>query len=123
MSYLVDRSVLMRLANGADPSHSIAAGAMLELHRRKESLHLAPQNLVEFRNAATRPTAVNGLGLSSSEAEAKANGFEARLLLLPETPAIHQTWKSIVSTLGILGKQVHDARLVAVCHVNAVSIF
>jgi predicted nucleic acid-binding protein len=121
MSYLVDTSVLVRLANVADSSHSSAANAMLELHRLKEMPHLTPQNLIEFRNAATRPLAQNGLGLSAAEAEAKAAVFEATMHLLPDSPNVYPTWKSLVSVLGIIGKQVHDARLVAVCHVHSVS--
>lgn len=47
--------------------------------------------------------------------------FEARFPLLPDTPAIFPAWKAIVGSLGIIGKQVHDARLVAVCHAHGVS--
>lgn len=54
MSFLVDTSVLGRLANRADEAHSIATQAVAELHRRGEALHLTGQNLIEFRNFATR---------------------------------------------------------------------
>jgi len=121
MAHLVDTSILARLANTADPFHGVAAQAVLELHRRGEVLQAAPQNLVEFRNLATRPKAVNGLGLSAVEAEAKAAVFEATFPLLAETPDIYLTWKALVGALGVVGKQVHDARLVAVCHVHAVT--
>ena len=82
MAYLVDNSVLARLANTADPLHTSAAKAVLELHRRGERLQITPQDLVEFRSMATRPTAVNGLGLSAADAEAKAAVFEATFPLL-----------------------------------------
>jgi predicted nucleic acid-binding protein len=121
VAYLVDTSVLARLANTADPFHGVAAHAVLELHRRGEMLHITPQNLVEFRNAATRPKSLNGLGLSAAETEAKAAIFEATFPLVSETPDIYPAWKDVVSTFGIIGKQVHDARLVAICHVNAMS--
>ena len=91
------------------------------MHRCGETLHLTPQILIEFRNVATRPVAVNGLGLSVMAAEAKAVGFEAYFPLLGETLDIYPAWKSLVSALGVIGKQVHDARLVAVCHVHAVT--
>ncbi|MBW3597023.1 MAG: type II toxin-antitoxin system VapC family toxin [Planctomycetes bacterium] len=121
MPYLIDTSVLGRLANASDAQHAAAAGAVLELHRRGELLHVTPQIMIEFRNVATRPAAVNGLGLSTVDAEALAATFEARFPLLEETPDIYPAWKSLVSGLGIIGKRVHDARLVAVCHVNSVS--
>ena len=121
MNGLVDTSILARMANAADPLHTVAAHAVLELHRRGEVLHITPQNLVEFRNAATRPKTVNGLGMSVAEVEAKAAGFEATFPLLPETPDIYPTWKALVSGLGVIGKQVHDARLVAVGHAHGVT--
>ncbi len=64
---------------------------------------------------------MNGLGLPVSTAEAFAADYEATFPLLDETPDIYPAWKDIVTTLGVIGKQVHDARLVAVCHVHAVT--
>ncbi len=121
MAYLIDTSILARLANTTDPQRAIAARAVLELHRRGEVLHLTPQVLIEFRNMATRPVALNGLGLSTVDAEAQAAGFEAAFPLLAETPDIYPAWKALVGALGVVGKQVHDARLVAVCHAHAVT--
>lgn len=121
MAYLIDTSILVRLANTIDARHAVVAGAVLELHRRGEVLHLTPQVLVEFRNVATRPIAVNGLGLSAANAETHATTFEGRFPLLAETPDIFSAWKTLVVALGIIGKQVHDARLVAVCHVHSIT--
>lgn len=121
MAILIDTSVLWRLANRADMSHAVATAAIAELHRRGEVLHVTPQNLVEFRNFATRPVAANGLGLAAAAAEGLAATFETAFPLLGETPDIYPAWKAIVGALGVVGKQVHDARLVAVCHVHAVT--
>ena len=82
---------------------------------------LPPQVLVEFRNVATRPVTVNGLGLSTVDTEAQSATFEARFSLLAETIDIYPAWKALVGALGVIGKQVHDARLVSICHVNGVS--
>lgn len=121
MAYLIDTSILARLANTKDAQHAAAARAVLELHRRGEVLHVTPQVLIEFRNVATRPTTINGLGLSIVDTESLTATFEARFPLLAETPDIYPTWKALTSALGIIGKQVHDARLGAVCHVHKVT--
>ena len=121
MAILIDTSVLGRLANRADAAHGVAVSAIAELHRRGEVLLLTPQNLVEFRNFATRPVKVNGLGLAASAADGLAARFESAFSLLAETPDIYPAWKALVGALGVVGKQVHDARLVAVCHVHGVS--
>lgn len=120
MPYLVDTSVLVRLANQQDASYGIAWGAVIELHRRGEVLHITSQNLVEFLNVATRPLVNNGLALSPADAYKQLLQFEATFPLLDETAAIHPAWKALVSSLGVIGKQVHDARLVAVCRVHGV---
>lgn len=120
MAMLLDTSILGRLANRADVSYPVAKSAIAELHRRGEVLHVTPQNLIEFRNFATRPVAANGLGLSASASENLAAVFEVSFPLLNDTPDIYPAWKAIVGSLGLIGKQVHDARLAAVCHVHAV---
>src|ERR1051325_6866435 len=121
MAYLLDTNVLMRLANTADARHAVATHALAELHRRADVLHVTAQVLVEFRNSATRPASANGLGLSIADAEAQAASSEGMFPLLPETPDIFPAWKALVEALGIIGKRVHDARLVAICHVHKVA--
>ena len=121
MAYLIDTSLLARLANTTDAQHAVAVRGVVELHRRGEVAHVTPQVLVEFRSVATRPTGLNGLGLSTVDAETQAAAFEAGFPLLWETPDIFPAWKALVEALGIVGKQVHDARLIAVCHVHGVS--
>jgi len=46
MAYLVDTNILARLANASDAQHAVVMGAVVELHRRGESLHIAPQSLL-----------------------------------------------------------------------------
>jgi predicted nucleic acid-binding protein len=121
MAYLIDTSILVRLANTSDVQYRIAANAALELHRSGEILNITPQVLIEFRNAATRPKKMNGVGLSIEETEGHAATFEARFPLLPETPDVYPAWKKLVTGLRVIGKQVHDARLVAFCHVHGVT--
>lgn len=113
MAYLLDTTILVRLANVNDAQHAAAAQAVVELHRQGEVLHTTPQVMIEFRNAATRSVAVNGLGLSIAEAESFSATCESRFPLLADSPDVYAVWKSIVNSLGVIGKQVHDARLVA----------
>jgi predicted nucleic acid-binding protein len=120
MPILLDTSILGRLANHSDPMRVIASTAIGRSHLQRESFVITSRNLVEFSNFATRPVAANGLGLSSSAAQSFVDQFEQSFPLLEETPDIFPGWKKIVQSLGVVGKQVHDARLVAVCHVHAI---
>jgi hypothetical protein len=58
--------------------------------------------------------------LAPAEAAKLSNSFEAAFVLLIETPAIYPAWRTLADMFGVIGKQVHDARLVAVCHVHNV---
>jgi predicted nucleic acid-binding protein len=121
MAFLLDTSILARLANRADAMYPIADAAVAKLFLRNETLCITPQNLIEFRGVATRLKSVNGLGLTAVEAEAKATIFEASFSLLADTADIFPAWKTLVTALAVVGKQVHDARLVAVCRVHQMS--
>src|SRR5690242_5622757 len=99
MAHLLDTNILGRLANARDPGNPIATRHATVLHRAGEVLYITPQTLIEFRSVATRPTAVNGLGMSAAAAQAEAAGFEAKFPLLPDTPAVYPAWKAIVHAL------------------------
>lgn len=100
MAVLLDTSILGRLANRADADHTVAQAAVAELHRRGEVLHVTAQNLIEFRNFATRPLSANGLGLPPAVAATLAATFEATFPLLDETPAVYPAWRALVDALG-----------------------
>ncbi len=122
MAFLIDTSILGRLANRADAAHPVAVRAIAELHRRGEVLHITAQNLVEvhqLRHATHRGErpGVDCIGGVTCWRRLSRR----RSSLLNETPAIYPAWKALVGALGVVGKQVHDARLVAVCHANGVS--
>jgi predicted nucleic acid-binding protein len=121
MAHLVDTSILGRLANTTDAQYATALQAVTRLHSAGETLYTAPQNLIEFRNFATRPLIVNGLGLSAAVVDGLTARFEAAFPLLPETPDVYPAWKALVHAAGTTGKQVHDARLAAICQVYGVT--
>lgn len=120
MACLLDTSILARLANTADAQHAPAVESVADLLDSGELLHITPQTLIEFRSVATRPTANNGLGLACAVAESLAQEFEDLFVMLPDSPSIFAAWKLLVEAHGIVGKQVHDARLFAVCQAHGV---
>jgi predicted nucleic acid-binding protein len=78
------------------------------------------QNLGEFWNTCTRPIDRNGLGLDTRETDKRAAAIERSLQLLPDNPAVHRAWWTIVVEYSVSGVQVHDARLVAAMRVHGV---
>ncbi len=59
--------------------------------------------------------------MSPEEAHAKAQEFELLFPIVPETPDIYTAWRSLAQATGVIGKQVHDTRLVAVCQVHGLT--
>jgi hypothetical protein len=60
------------------------------------------------------------LALSVADADALAATYEAAFPMLDDIAAIYPAWRSLVVALGVIGRQVHDARLAAVCHAHGV---
>lgn len=113
MSVLLDSNILARLAQHTHPMHATARDAVAALQRGGQALFIVPQNLYEFWVVATRPVAANGLGFTAPQAAAELARLEALFPLLPETPVILAEWRRLVAAYGVLGKNAHDARLVA----------
>lgn len=113
MLYCADTNILLRWIEPGTALCTQAQTAVKTLRRQGEIIYITPQNLVEFWNGATRPISANGLGLTPAEADVEASALELLFPLLPDTPAIHPTWRRLVVTQGVSGVQVHDARLAA----------
>lgn len=120
MAALVDTSCLVRLPNPIDPRHTATQAALDRLTDQSETLVVARQNCIEFRNVASRPLAVNGLGMTPDEADAHLDTLEDVFALLPEQDEVYGVWRDLCQRTGVSGKQVHDTRLVAVCVVAGV---
>jgi predicted nucleic acid-binding protein len=121
MPYLADTNVLLRWASPADPQHALAVNSVKELRRRGELVHITPQNLIELWNVATRPASANGLGMSPVEAERLVESLELLFPLVPDSPDVYKEWRRLVSSAGVSGVKVHDARLAAVMIANGLT--
>jgi predicted nucleic acid-binding protein len=63
----------------------------------------------------------NGLGRTASEADAELSRLEILFPLLPDSPQIYPQWRKLVSDYGVIGVNVHDAKLVAAMLVHGVT--
>jgi len=118
--YLADTNVLLRAAAPKSAHHAAAVKSIKRLLARGDEVLLVPQVLVEFWSVATRPVEVNGYGWTAKDAESKVAELLRQFPMLPETPAVFPEWLRLVSHHGIIGKQVHDARLVAHLNIHGV---
>jgi predicted nucleic acid-binding protein len=121
MIYLVDTNVLLRSIQQVDPMHADAKRATATLTRQDQQLSIVAQNLIEFWAVATRPAVNNGLALSIDETAQHVAIFKRIFTLLPDTPNIFPEWERLVDQHKVIGRQGHDARLVAAMKVHSVT--
>ncbi len=70
---------------------------------------------------ATRPIKNNGFGWTPRKADLEISRLEFFLTLLPDSQAIYLEWRKVVLLGGVLGKQVHDARIVAAMNTHQIT--
>jgi predicted nucleic acid-binding protein len=121
MSYAVDTNVLARSVQENRPMHTVAKQSVKALLHRGEEVYLLAQNLYEFWVTATRPVEQNGLGLSALQAQVHGTEFETTLVPMPDIPAVYAEWKRLVGQRAVMGKNAHDARIVAAMAVHTIS--
>ncbi len=105
---------MWRRFDRSDPRHQSVKDAIDRLLLRGEHVCITAQNLIEFQSVATRPTAVSGLGFTPSEASRMAEDIRSSFSFLADTAAVYLHWRTLVNKYDVKGRQVHDARLVAV---------
>ena len=92
--------------------------AIAKLISQGHEIYLAPQVIAEFWVVATRPTNVNGLGWPFEIVELAIARLLKEFPVLPETRQLFTEWHRIVVQYRVIGKQAHDARLVAIMNTN-----
>jgi predicted nucleic acid-binding protein len=121
VAYLIDTNIILIIAQSNHPMCAESLNALATLRIKKETCYLTHQNLIEFWRSATRPLERNGLGMSLIEAESEIQRLENLFPILPDIPEIYPEWKRIVIEYGVMGVNVHDARLVAVMLANGIT--
>src|SRR2546426_8222629 len=102
MAFLIDTNILLRTMQPHHPHCATAEGAVAELRRRSEVLHVAAQNLIEFWAAATRLEGENGLGMSIREATKELTAIKRFFSPLPEIPVFDE-WERLVARHSVFG--------------------
>ncbi|MFO0807576.1 MAG: type II toxin-antitoxin system VapC family toxin [Gemmataceae bacterium] len=110
----LDTGILLRLLERTDPHHADIRAAIKNLRAGGDEPVTSAQNIAEFWNVSTRPsTARGGYGLTVVDAEKRLKIVERLFRVLPDTPQSYAVWRRLIINHGVMGVQVHDARLVA----------
>jgi predicted nucleic acid-binding protein len=111
---LLDTNILLRAAARDEAEHSIVSAALDSLISQNTKLFTCSQNLYEMWVVLTRPREANGYGLSTSET---ARLLREVIRSFPDTFGVSRSYREgglrLSLRYDVKGKQVHDARLVA----------
>lgn len=121
MSFLIDTNILLRFFELQDPKNPEIVGALNVLRNGPDPVYTCAQVLIEYCCVATRPVEVNGLGLLLRDVDRKLTRIEAMFGCLPEPADMAARWRKVIIEHGVMGKQVHDARLVALAQAHGVT--
>jgi len=108
---VVDTNVLLAATDRSRERHD-AATRFLSLDER--DLAISPQIVREYLAVTTRPVDVNGLGMSGGDAVANVEQFLGAMMILAEGSGTTAKLLALIGITSALGKQVHDANVVAV---------
>lgn len=108
---VVDTNVLLAATDLSRASCAAATKLLTEDERR---LAITPQIVREYVAVATRPVDVNGLGLGVADAVANVAQFLDDMELLREDAATTRLLLELIGPMAAVGRQVHDANVVAV---------
>lgn len=117
----VDTNVLLTATAVARPGHRDALD-LLDAGFAERSLFLSGQVLREYIAVATRPAALNGLGLGITEAIGNARQFLDRSNFLPEDESVRDSLFRLLESTPCSGKQVHDANIAATMIAHGIGV-
>ena len=114
MNVLIDTNVLLRIENGPrDPNYQLAFDALEYARGQGHVPCLVPQIIYEFWVVATRPTNVNGYGLTAADAMKSVATFDTPYFhLFRDERAIFEQWMQLVHRYQVVGKPTHDLSLI-----------
>lgn len=110
---LVDTNVLLSATAPLRPLHLPALTVLNDWPNQGVILATSSQVLREYLAVATRPVEVNGLGLGVDDALSNVAAFRGRMRLLIESEPVWERLGHLIATYGCMGKQIHDANVVA----------
>jgi predicted nucleic acid-binding protein len=119
---LVDANILLLLAQPLHAEHQVVLDGVARLRVAGEILCVTPQSVFEAWSVMTRdrPPEANGLGFTFNEARQEADRMLRLFPVLPELPQVFAEWRRLVLAHRVLGRQVFDAKQVAMMAVHGI---
>lgn len=117
---VLDTNILLAATDEARSAHARALATLDEWPAAGTALYTSGQILREYLAVVTRPVVDNGLGLAQRDALTNVRAFRGRLRLVAETEKVADRLLALVDEIDCLGKQLHDANVVATMLVHGI---
>ena len=117
---MLDTNVLLAATDEGRPEHRDALTVLNDWAAANTGLCASGQVLREYLTVATRPAERNGLGLKLPDALGNVRAIRERTTLLAEDSKVADLLLGLLADVECLGKQVHDANLVATMLVHGI---
>lgn len=115
----IDANVLVYASVRSSPWHDIAITAINAFEAERTSLWISPQVIREYLVTMTRPQFLRER--TPHDVWRSADKLRQHYRMAYETDLVAKTLVELVSNHQVLGKQVHDANLVATCLAHGIS--
>jgi predicted nucleic acid-binding protein len=119
---MLDTNILLTATDESRAGHEQALDVINGWPAQGTTLYTSGQIIREYLSVATRPAALNGLGLTVPDALDNARAFRSRMLLLAEDAKVADRLAELLEESKSSGKQVHDANVVATMLVHGVDL-
>ena len=117
---LLDTNIILRSKQNGSSHHKEVTEKLIKLAENGEELVICPQVIYEFYVVATRPPDNNGFGLSPETAIGELENIVETYSMLAETDQVYFNWRKLISDYKVIGKNAHDARIVAFMVSNSI---
>src|SRR5262245_17407924 len=108
----VDTNALIRLHIQTAPDHSTVQAALKALVLQQHELWLSRQVLREYANVLTRPQPYIQ-PIAPGDVAKQLRQFETTYRIADEIPTVSQALYTLMETVPVGGKQIHDANIIA----------
>ncbi len=119
--YLLDTNILLRASDPGSSKYMVTMSSLAKLLAHGEPIYITAQNLIEFWAVATRPLSARGLGWNIAKTRTEIDKITRQFILLGDNADVFDHWLRLVTSYRVSGKQVHDARLVAVMQAYSIN--
>lgn len=117
---LLDTNILIHSNQPASPHFAGITQRLIDFATSNEDLSVCPQVLNEYYVVVTRTQGQNGYGISSDDAMVQIDNFRNIYTFIEDPVNLFTEWQRLIRKYKTIGKQAHDARLVAFMQAQAI---